>query len=473
MLLLLHSMRLGYTISMVPILIKISAINKLTKAGLRFNHAEIDHSYFKKVLALTVSVLLLYLALWTLFDMFRQSFTYSHIIKDNDVSLINIHNSCASTSNAWEILAFGFEAMLLAGATMLTYQSRDAIEELNESRFLAFMVYSHFMYLVMRLLIFVLMLSDMIPNALWMRLMSLLVSSDTLTAILIYIGPKFVKVRTMLKSSNEPRGVHISTGKLSKDGISAHRNIPGIKMPVGGVPNLIVGHITLNTQLSSKVLDTKTLTSGFSSKALTSGFSSRALTSGISSRALNSGFSSRNLNDNRLPLQSQNLENVRLDKKVAFDTNKTQKDEIFDSSSRLGNREQLGSVYNEAANKTSGNNEGYRSCGTSESGSEEELDLTEMLRPLREASNSNSYTTSFGVRPTLDSKRNSLPYTKSPLHSDETENPDQSTLVNSLRSDNASLRDTIRKLESFISASALVESDDKVKDSETKALVEK
>ena len=167
-------------------------------------------------------------------DRARQEKQYSLV--DGD-SVVSVNNGCASRSNAWQIASFGYEAMLLLAATILTYQSRDVIEEINESSFLAFMVYSHFVFLVLRLLVFVLMLQVMIPMALALRIVSLLVSMDTLVAILIYFGPKFYRVVTRPDSERPSlRGIHMSTKSRS----GSTRSIPGLNLPPGKVPNLIL-----------------------------------------------------------------------------------------------------------------------------------------------------------------------------------------------------------------------------------------
>ena len=130
---------------MVPILVKLSAINKLTRAGLNLKRAEIHHSFSKKVLASTILILLIYLTLWTVIDRPRQEKDYL-VNGTNKITIISVHNGCASRSNLWEIGTLVFEAMLLVATTILTYQSRDVIDSLNESRYLAFMVYSHFLF---------------------------------------------------------------------------------------------------------------------------------------------------------------------------------------------------------------------------------------------------------------------------------------------------------------------------------------
>lgn len=107
------------------------------------------------------------------------------------------------------------------------------------------MVYSHFLFLLKRILVFIFVLLKLIPNALHLKILSLIVSLDTLFAIIIYFGPKFLRVLNPLP--NTARGVHMkSTGRRSvlRDSngsvSSRFRNIPGVKIPDEGIPNLIV-----------------------------------------------------------------------------------------------------------------------------------------------------------------------------------------------------------------------------------------
>lgn len=70
-------MRLGYTLAIVPILIKVSAINKLTKVGMGCKRVEIDPNRFKNILTVTVSILFFFLVLWTSIDIPRKTEQYA------------------------------------------------------------------------------------------------------------------------------------------------------------------------------------------------------------------------------------------------------------------------------------------------------------------------------------------------------------------------------------------------------------
>ncbi len=178
---------------LMPIFIKVSAINKLTRESLRFRRVKINDNYFGNVLCLSVLIVILFLVAWTVLDPPLQDTDYTLETDDDGDEFLLVHIGCASNSNAWEMAAFGWEFLVLASATVLTYQSREFIEELNESYWLTFMVYSLFLFMVCRLVVTSLMFIGTIPSALALRINSLILSVDSLLALCIYFCPKFYK----------------------------------------------------------------------------------------------------------------------------------------------------------------------------------------------------------------------------------------------------------------------------------------
>ncbi len=199
---------------MVPTLIKLSTINALMKAGSTFQRPDIDKHYFKKVMITAILLLVTYLCLWTVIDIPRPIKEYRSSLESN---VVTEHIGCASKSNSWRIVSFSFEALLLLATTVLTYFCRGVIEELNESKSLSFMVYSHFLFMCMRLMIFFFTTSGMMPNALFNNIISILISLDTLAAVFIYFFPKFYDIITTAQYVRSERevGIHMKTNRSS------------------------------------------------------------------------------------------------------------------------------------------------------------------------------------------------------------------------------------------------------------------
>jgi len=89
-----------------------------------------------------------------------------------------------------------FEGFVLLGASVLAYQSRDIIERMNEGHWLAFLVYSHLMFLIVRITIKVLALTDTIMASMLTKIMAIVVALETISAILVYFLPKFVRIKS-------------------------------------------------------------------------------------------------------------------------------------------------------------------------------------------------------------------------------------------------------------------------------------
>lgn len=155
-------MRLGYTLAIVPILIKVSVINKLAKVGMGCKRVEIDRNQFKKILTVTVCILFLFLVLWTSIDIPRKTEQYA--MSKQNIADFNVSIGCESRRVEWKIVAYGWEFLLLLSATIITFQSRDVIQQLNESHSLTLMVYSHFMFVIVSVLTMVMDMVHVLPG---------------------------------------------------------------------------------------------------------------------------------------------------------------------------------------------------------------------------------------------------------------------------------------------------------------------
>ncbi len=268
--------RLGYTLQFVPILIKVSAINKITRLGRQLRRAQINPHRFKRIVVLTVSSVIVYLIVWTLLDPSRRD---EVVTKGDEEDAVNVHVGCASQSVIWEIVAYSWECILLLATTVLTFQSRDVMKELNESHSLAFMVYSHFLFLLMRVAVYILMLNNVITTAIASKVVAIFLSVDSIAAVSIYVWPKLFeaannkgdpnRLMSVRISQNSARrsfvsGITLPDGKIpnlirpsmvSKGEKPAQRRISGISIPTEGIPNLIRPKDTVASDIARAVAD--------------------------------------------------------------------------------------------------------------------------------------------------------------------------------------------------------------------------
>jgi len=240
------TLRLGYSLELVPILIKVSSINRLGREARLFRRASIDRNRFKKFLSTTIVILVTYLVIWTVVDMPQRDDVLTVI--EGDITTVALYAGCASRSVVWGIMALGWDSLLLLSATILAYQSREIIQQLNESHWLAFLVYSHSVFLMIRLVVDILVFSGMVASPLSSKIVAIILSLETIVAISIYFVPKFV----MIKNKDDIRAIQVQIRGKNSSGVRPRRSfITGVKIPDGGIPNLIKARGDGNVDVSA------------------------------------------------------------------------------------------------------------------------------------------------------------------------------------------------------------------------------
>lgn len=185
----------GYTVELVPLLTKVAAVNRLMEASRRFQKIMISRkSLFGTVMAVT-SLVVIYLAIWTARDPpeKQSEFTLSTSETTNDETIVYRTYYCSSESDIWDYVAFAWTATLLFSATVLAVQMRNVRQEFNESQTLGIMTYSHFVFLILRLITF--FLTDKLGASNSARYRSILLSVDAMATLVIYFLPKFIVLR--------------------------------------------------------------------------------------------------------------------------------------------------------------------------------------------------------------------------------------------------------------------------------------
>jgi hypothetical protein len=183
---------LGYTLELVPLIVKIAAINRLTNAAKRMRRVVLRRSSLFGAVILISSLMALFLILWTTLDPPRGEAEYhlSNNVKQNGETVVTVHFYCSSKSDVWRFLAVGWNTLLLTSATVLAFQTRKlpGQQDLSESQTLATLIYSHFVFVVLRVVTFFLSLDESFLT----QFRSMLYSFDTMATLLIYFVPKFM-----------------------------------------------------------------------------------------------------------------------------------------------------------------------------------------------------------------------------------------------------------------------------------------
>jgi hypothetical protein len=185
---------LGYTIELVPLLVKVAAINKILTSAKKMKRVKITKEGMMLNVGFVLIPVLIYLVVWTVVDPPRQ--VEQRILSEEDNTTIETSQTCQSENDFWFVAALCWQALLLLTATVLAFQSREIVQEFNESRSLGTMIYSHFLFMALRGITFNLGKQEiLLPNAV-AGVTSVLLSLDTLFAIMIYLVPKCVEAKT-------------------------------------------------------------------------------------------------------------------------------------------------------------------------------------------------------------------------------------------------------------------------------------
>lgn len=184
----------GYTIELAPLLIKVAAINRLMTASQRLKKVTVDRQQLlRSVLAVTV-LLAVFVIVWTAMDPLERQgeLSLSTSLTARNETIIYRTYHCSSESDVWQYVAFGWTYLLLFSSTVMAFQMRNVRQEFNESQTLGIMTYSHFVFAILRLVVFFIEDLDESDSASYA---SILLSVDAMATLAIYFLPKFLVLR--------------------------------------------------------------------------------------------------------------------------------------------------------------------------------------------------------------------------------------------------------------------------------------
>lgn len=182
---------LGFTVELVPVLVKTSAFNRLIRSSKKQKRVNINRRMMLLKVIFIVTLVMVYLLTWTLVD--TPTALESRRISPSDPNMVDSELRCASDSDVWRTLTFAWEAMLLFLAAYLAVQSRNVMKEVNESKTLAIMVYSHFLFVCLRGISSIFYVTETLPASRIATLFSFNYSLDAFCAMAIYIFPKLIE----------------------------------------------------------------------------------------------------------------------------------------------------------------------------------------------------------------------------------------------------------------------------------------
>jgi len=198
---------LGYTLELTPLIVKVAAIHRMMQAAKRMRRVTLNRQQLYGTLLILALLAAVYLAVWTGVDPSKRSdqiILQPDRVTENGETVVTVTYFCASENydNLWRYLSVGWQLVLLFSATMLAVQTRKTRKNLNESSSLGILIYSHFFFVILRCITFV--LEDQGDGVTARNTLegfrSLIFSVDVFVALNIYFTPK---IYSLFKNDDE------------------------------------------------------------------------------------------------------------------------------------------------------------------------------------------------------------------------------------------------------------------------------
>ena len=168
-----------------------AAINKMASAARRMRRVKINRNNLYLTVAIFTTLIVIFLSVWTAIDPSRTNKEYELTETQNSFgdTIVNVSYFCnGGDEKFWQYIGVGWNLILLLVASVLAFQSRNIVETFNESRTLAFLIYSHTLFVIVRTSLFI--FEDKISGPLMNTLRSSLASIDQISSCVIYFLPK-------------------------------------------------------------------------------------------------------------------------------------------------------------------------------------------------------------------------------------------------------------------------------------------
>jgi len=204
----------GYSLILVPLNVKISAINALVHSATSFRRAKITRRTLYKRVAIIIGIVIVYLTVWTILDPSTE--TSNKILtgeqSESGGEMVEIDLTCSSRASTWTIIFFIYVFLLIVAATVLAVQTRNIKQEFNESVKLGYVIYTIFLVELLLIIVWVVGPANMtlLSGTEAAATTSFLLSTNIIIVVAAYFFPKIISARKP-ESEQSKSNVYIST----------------------------------------------------------------------------------------------------------------------------------------------------------------------------------------------------------------------------------------------------------------------
>lgn len=206
---------LGFSTVLSAVLVKMSTINRIMQKSKKCKRVKVSRKSMFLSLSILVVIELVALLTWTLVS--PPQAQEIKVLPDELEPEVELSVKCKSENRLFIYIIYIWHLLLLIVASVLSFQSRDIVPAFNESRSIGTMIYSNFLFMILRCIVFALSENDLIQPNIYGASMTLLYVLDTSIAMVIYIIPKIFEAR-------KDTANHVSRGSAvlrSSNGVSA------------------------------------------------------------------------------------------------------------------------------------------------------------------------------------------------------------------------------------------------------------
>jgi len=201
----------GFSTVLSAVLVKMSTINRIMQKSKKCKRVKVPREAMFGAVTVLVLIDAIILIVWT--SLSPPQAIEELVLPEELGTTVESSVICDSQMIVFNYVLDGWHLLLLIVASVLSFQSRDIVPAFNESRSIGTMIYSNFLFMLIRLIVFVLGDRGLISSNVYGASMSLLYSLDTMIAMTIYVIPK------IFEAKKDPYP-HVSRGSILISGAS-------------------------------------------------------------------------------------------------------------------------------------------------------------------------------------------------------------------------------------------------------------
>jgi hypothetical protein len=245
---------LGYVMVLAPLLMRIDAINRLLSSGKQMQRVRVPTKMLFSGVAVGLLLVGAFCVVWTLADPAGKEdhFDLTTGTAEEGASIVTQTSYCASGADIWYTVSVSWQAILILFAVVLAFMASRVREDVNDTRILAVLVMSHFLFAILR--VATLVVRDSTNPVDMLGYESLILSADVFLALVVFVFPKILQ-KSEANESDEPLpDLFLRTSILYADiaGFSVS-DIPS-RTPANASFNISHHHLCLNPSYRLGVL---------------------------------------------------------------------------------------------------------------------------------------------------------------------------------------------------------------------------